>query len=170
MYSKTKLCCEAKHFGNLHEQRRRTTRPTRGLQEEPGTVKVWTLLSLFTIIFLFCPAEHGPSLGLRFWRKIIFLFACFSSFKSADLPGSACWSRVSFPHMPICHMPICPYGPDRMIVCPYAHMVRTVRLKGTDHIVFYGFKTPTGYLLTIPYLPYIPYGNCPYAQIRLNPP
>ena len=29
-------------------------------------------------------------------------------------------------YMTICHMRICPYGPDRMILCPSAHMDRTV--------------------------------------------
>ena len=53
--------------------------------------------------------------------------------ESADLFGSACWSPVPFAQMTICpyapyaqclcpyarmydYMPICPYGPDRMII------------------------------------------------------
>lgn len=49
---------------------------------------------------------------------------------SADLSGrlgvSEYPSVCSDGHMTICRMPICPCGPDRMITCPYAHMVRTV--------------------------------------------
>ena len=40
-------------------------------------------------------------------------------------------------HMTVCQMPICPCGPDPMIIYPSAHMVRTVWLfKGTYLSVF----------------------------------
>ena len=60
-------------------------------------------------------------------------------------PTSPDWRyRVPFrlPRCPYDHMPyaICPCGPDRMIICPSAHLVRTIWLfKGTDHFIFDDF-------------------------------
>ena len=47
-----------------------------------------------------------------------------------------CSDVCSDDHMTICQIPICPYGLDRMIICPYDHMVQTVGLfKGTYPIL-----------------------------------
>ena len=62
-------------------------------------------------------------------------------------------------HMTICHMPICPYGPDRMIICPFDRMIWTIWSYNHLGDPLIPRKSPSGILDT--YLSYhtIPYHN-----------
>ena len=65
-------------------------------------------------------------------------------------------SDCSDHHMTICHKNICPYGLDRIIICPSAHMVWTVWLfKGTCPVNPVNVKPRRDTYLLFTYLLYL---------------